>query len=45
VQLYSLEGRLILEEKNQDKVDIQEFPSGMYILQLDGETFRLSILR
>jgi len=45
VQLYSLEGRLILEEKNQDKIDIQEFPSGMYILQLDGETFRLSIVR
>jgi hypothetical protein len=45
VQLYSLEGRLILEEKNQDKLDAQEFPSGMYLLQLDGETFRLSILR
>lgn len=45
VQLYSLEGRLILEEKNQDKIDIQEFPSGIYILQLDGETFRLSIVR
>jgi hypothetical protein len=43
IQLYSLEGRLILEEKNQDKIDVQEFPTGLYLLQLDGEMFRLSI--
>ncbi len=43
VELYSQEGKLILKEKNKESIDVQEFPTGIYILRLDGEIFRLSI--
>ncbi len=42
-QLYSPEGRLVLEQINSESMDVADFPTGIYILRLDNQFYRISI--